>query len=81
MKMHHGGLFRKVSVVATIKAHGKSTICVKSLLRCGTTPKISSVYPKSLYISRAATNFHGTEIEIWAGFVPDGSTGLIKNNF
>ena len=25
---------------------------------------------KSLYISRAVSNFYGTEIEIWAGFGP-----------
>ena len=30
--------------------------------------------PKSLYISRATSNFHGTEFEIWAGFGPVGST-------
>ena len=29
---------------------------------------------KSLYISRAVSNFYGTEIEIWAGFGPVGST-------
>ena len=30
--------------------------------------------PKSLYISRAVSNFYGTEIKIWAGFGPDGNT-------
>ena len=30
--------------------------------------------PKSLYISCAVNNFYGTEIEIWAGFGPVGST-------
>ena len=29
---------------------------------------------KSLYISRAVSNFYGTEIEIWAGFGPAGGT-------
>ena len=29
---------------------------------------------KSLYISRAVSNFYGTEIEIWAGFRPVGNT-------
>ena len=29
---------------------------------------------KSLYISPAVSNFNGTEIEVWAGFGPDGST-------
>ena len=29
---------------------------------------------KSLFISRAVSNFYGTEIEIWAGFGPVGST-------
>ena len=29
---------------------------------------------KSLYISPAVNNFYETEIEIWAGFGPDGST-------
>ena len=29
---------------------------------------------KSLYISRVASNFYGTEIEIWAGFGPVGNT-------
>ena len=29
---------------------------------------------KSLYISRAVSNFYGTEIEIWAGFGPVGNT-------
>ena len=29
---------------------------------------------KSLYISCAADNFYGTDIEIWAGFGPVGST-------
>ena len=29
---------------------------------------------KSLYISREVSNIYGTEIEIWAGFGPDGST-------
>ena len=30
--------------------------------------------PKSLYISRAVSNFYGTEIKIWAGFGADGNT-------
>ena len=29
---------------------------------------------KSLYISRAVSNFYGTEIEIWAGYGLVGST-------
>jgi hypothetical protein len=29
--------------------------------------------PKSLYINRAVSIFHGTEIEIWAGFGRAGS--------
>ena len=29
---------------------------------------------KSLYISRAVSNFYGTEIKIWAGFRPVGNT-------
>ena len=41
--------------------------------------------PKSLCISRPVSNFYGTEIEIWAGFGPVGSTekklGLIMSNF
>ena len=39
---------------------------------------------KSLYISCAADNFYGTDIEIWAGFGPVGSTkkiGSIMSNF
>ena len=28
---------------------------------------------KSLYISRAVSNYYGTEIEIWAGFGPVGN--------
>ena len=31
--------------------------------------------PKSLYISRAVSNFYGAEIEIWAGF---GSVGITE---
>ena len=47
MNTHRSALFRKVkSAVATIKAHGKSTICVKSLLRCGTTPQNFFCVPK-----------------------------------
>ena len=30
--------------------------------------------PKSLSIITALSNFHGTEIEIWAGFGPVGNT-------
>ena len=30
--------------------------------------------PKSLSISYAVSNFNGTEVEIWAGFGPVGST-------
>ena len=30
--------------------------------------------PKSICISRAVSNFYGTEIEIWAGFGPVGNT-------
>ena len=30
--------------------------------------------PKSLYISRAVSDFYETEIEIWAGFCPVGNT-------
>ena len=30
--------------------------------------------PKSLYISRAVSNFYGTEMKIWAGFGPIGNT-------
>ena len=37
-----------------------------------------SFQPKSLYISHAVSNFHGTEIEIWIGF---GPIGIIKNNW
>ena len=41
--------------------------------------------PKSLYISRAVSNFYGTEIKIWAGFGPVGNTeknlGPIMSNF
>ena len=29
---------------------------------------------QSLYISNVVSNFYGTEIEIWAGFGPVGST-------
>ena len=32
------------------------------------------VQTKSSYISRAESNFYGTEIEIWAGFGPIGNT-------
>ena len=32
------------------------------------------IHPKSFYVSRAVSNFHVTEIEIWAGFGPVGST-------
>ena len=32
------------------------------------------IQAKSLYISRAVSNFYGTEIEIWAGFGPVGNT-------
>ena len=49
MNTHRSALFRKVkSAVATIKAHGKSTICVKSLLRCGTTPQQFSMCTNNL---------------------------------
>ena len=34
----------------------------------------NAVDAKSLYRSRARINFYGTEIEIWAGFGPFGST-------
>ena len=44
-----------------------------------------AIQAKSLYISRAESNFHGTEIEIWAGFGPVGNTekkiGPIVSNF
>jgi hypothetical protein len=33
---------------------------------------------KSLYISRAVSNFYGTEIEIWAGFRP---VAILKKRF
>ena len=36
-------------------------------------------YTKSLYISRAVSNFYETEIEIWAGFGPVGNNE--KNNW
>ena len=42
------------------------------------------LFPKSLYISRAVSNFYGIEIEIWAGFGTARSTeknGPIMNNF
>ena len=29
--------------------------------------------PKSLYLSRAVSNFYETDITIWAGFGPDGN--------
>ena len=32
------------------------------------------IYPKSLHISRAVSNFYGTEIKIWAGFGSVGNT-------
>ena len=35
---------------------------------------MQSIQAKSLYISHAMSNFHGTEIEIWAGFGPVGNT-------
>ena len=34
--------------------------------------------PKSICISRAVSNFYGTEIEIWAGFGPVGNTEKIN---
>ena len=36
--------------------------------------KVSLSQLRSLYLSRAVSNFYGTEIEIWAGFGPVGST-------
>ena len=39
---------------------------------------MQSIQAKSLYISHAVSNFHGTEIDIWAGFGPVGNTE-IKN--
>ena len=48
-------------------------------------PIFSYLNSNSLYISHAASNFYGTEIEIWAGFGPFGSTekkfGPIMSNF
>ena len=35
-----------------------------------------SLKPKSLYKSHAESNFYGTDIEIWAGFGPVGSTEI-----
>ena len=32
--------------------------------------KLALTRPKSLYISRAVSNFYGTEIKIWTGFGP-----------
>jgi hypothetical protein len=39
-----------------------------------------SIIPKakSLYISRAVSNFYETEIEIWTDFGPVGNTGKIN---
>ena len=36
--------------------------------------RYSMYWSKSLYRSRAGSNFYGTEIEIWAGFKPVGNT-------
>jgi hypothetical protein len=35
--------------------------------------ELMTMHTKSLYISRAVSNFYGTEIEIWAGFGPVGN--------
>ena len=35
---------------------------------------VHAIKLKSLYISCTVSNFYGTEIEIWAGFRPVGST-------
>ena len=39
-----------------------------------TKREIDILIPKSLYISCAVSKFYRTEIEIWAGFWPVGST-------
>ena len=58
---------------------GKGNIKKNKCSLCEYTGKCPSqlyhhVKAKSLYISCAVNNFYGTEIEIWAGFGPVGST-------
>ena len=68
------------------KSSQKNSLCEKqSSFVVSFLLRIFLLSAKSLYISHTMSNFYGTEIEIWAGFRPVGSTekklGLIMRNF
>ena len=68
------GFVNPLIVVIPLLA-SKSSVCWNPMLYIVMNFQVR-LKPKSLYISCALSNFYGTEIKIWAGFGPVGSTEI-----